>query len=94
MNDDIPADDYLEALYEKRLLVFLEADEHCECDYDSEPHFHQIGLTSRQFKKVSDAIVCRTRKDDTLKEGYELAEIRFTASIPAEPFDGLSSTID
>jgi|ERR1041385_1228250 hypothetical protein len=97
MNEPIKADDYLSALAELRLLVFI------ECDPDECPnpdnawttrHFHQVLLTSRQFKKVSDAIITSRRNDPDLKEGFEMATFRVDGEFPPEPFDGLSSTID
>lgn len=87
-------DDVLSAVHERRVLVFQECD-HEECEIHHEPHFHQVLLTARQFKKVSDAIILSTRPEPSFKEGYDMATIRLDESvIEAEPFDGLSTTID
>jgi hypothetical protein len=59
-----------------RLLVFLECDgEECEDDAKNVHnadyrHFHQVKLTPRQFKRVSEAIILREREDPELKPGY------------------------
>ncbi len=84
---------YLDALNENRLLVFLECKDGEECKDGMEAHFHQVKLTQRQFKKVSDAIILKEKADPTLRDGYNLATIRLGGTFPAEPFDGLSSTI-
>jgi hypothetical protein len=94
MSDEpVKADDYLEALNELRLIVLLE----CigdSCDEENpERHFHQVRLTERQFKKVSDALIIKKHKDDDLKDGYEMVEMRFTGTFDAKQFDGYASTM-
>lgn len=88
-------EEVLDAVYETRLLVFLECNgESSECETQNSHHFHQVLLTPRQFKKVSDAIITKITKDPTLKEGKELIEMRLSNAIfDAKPFDGLSSTL-
>jgi len=92
MSEPIPADEYLNALNEQRLLVFLECD-HGQCEDSDEPHFHQVCLTGRQFKAVSDAVITGKREDADLKDGYEMVGMRLGGIFAAAPFDGLSSTI-
>lgn len=71
--------------YELRLLVFIEKD-----DFSG---FNQVMLDRNQFKKVSDDILTGTKKDPTLKDGYEMATFNANDEIfiPAEVFDGLNS---
>lgn len=93
------ADEYLKALNELRLLVFLECDgEECEDDAKNiingeHRHFHQVKLTPRQFKRVSDSIILREREDSDLKPGYNMASVRMGGTFSPDLFDGLSSTI-
>lgn len=74
-------------LYENRLLVLLE-------DID-EGVFRQVFLDKKQFKKVSDAIVMSIEKNDNLKEGYEMAEVKTCdIEIKADVFMGMDSIND
>ncbi len=71
-------------LYEERLIVLIE-------DIDKGVFF-QVILNEKQYKKVSDAICKEISKDDSLKEGFELAEIEIGyREIPSECFNGMSS---
>lgn len=71
-------------LYENRLLVLLE-------DID-EGVFRQVFLDRKQFKKVSDAIVTSIEKSDSLKDGYEIAEVKTgDTEIKADVFIGMDS---
>lgn len=70
--------------FELRLLVFLEAD-----DYTG---FHQVMLNDEQFKSVSDAIILATTYDQSLKSGYENAEVQLSEEVYKLPeADGLNS---
>ena len=75
---------YWEQLNEQRLLVFLE---------NEDGTFSQVGLDATQFKKISDAIILSSKKDDSLKEGYEMAQLRVDPDkkLPADLFEGMSS---
>lgn len=77
--------DPLAGAYELRLLVLLERD-----DYSG---FHQIMLNPKQFKAVSDAILILSKKEDSLKEGYEMAYFNIDDErlIPSEVFEGMNS---
>jgi hypothetical protein len=50
-------------------------------------------VIARQFKIIRDATILKTRRDKTLRDGFEMAEIRCVATVPAAPFHGLPSTI-
>lgn len=78
-------DDPLFGAYEKRVLVFMEND-----DYAG---FSQVLLNEKQFKKVSDAIIRASKKDSSLKPGYDLAIIMLDEDriIPGELFDGMNT---
>lgn len=71
-------------LNERRLLVFLE---------NEDGTFSQVGLDAAQFKKVSDAIIVSSRKDDSLREGYEMAKLRIDPdkNLSADLFEGMNS---
>jgi hypothetical protein len=77
--------DPLFGVYENRLIVLLENDE-----YDG---FRQVMLDDVQFKKISDAIFLESKKDASLKEGYELGTINIDDErvIPKELFEGMNS---
>lgn len=82
MNDK--SEEFLKALYEDRLLVLLEDDDH--------KTFHQVLLDQEQFKKVSDAIIVEEKADETLKDEYNIARLNMGGiSILAEQFDGMES---
>lgn len=90
----IPADQYLDALAENRLLVFMECHEDdCQSEEKSEGHhFHQVLLNGVQFKKVSDAIILSERKDEDLRDGFTEVQIEISErSLPAKHFEGMSS---
>lgn len=76
--------DLSDSLYEHRLLVLLEQDD---------GKFHQVGLTPAMFKKVSDDILKGSHKDDSLREGFEMAEFYLNPDweIDADLFIGLES---
>jgi hypothetical protein len=42
---------------------------------------------------VSDALIIKKHKDDDLKDGYEMVEMRFTGTFDAKQFDGYASTM-
>ena len=71
--------------YEKRIIVLLEND-----DYSG---FNQVLLNAEQLKKVSDAIILSTRKDSSLKEGYDLVEVNLDddRTIASDVFEGMNS---
>lgn len=75
-------------IFENRLLVFFEDQENGV--------FHPVFLDEKQFKKVSDAIIVSTKKDKTLRDGYELVniDINTDVSIPCDMFIGLDSITD
>lgn len=79
--------DLSDSLYEHRLLVLLEQDD---------GKFRQVALTPAMFKKVSDAILKGSYKDDSLREGYEMAEFYLNPDweIDADLFIGLDSFYD
>jgi hypothetical protein len=52
------------ALYEERLLVFVETGPQTD-------KYHQVLLGKDQFKKVSDAIIKTKEKCEDLREGVE-----------------------
>lgn len=94
-------EEVLSAINETRLLVFLECNsEKSECEEEDfgkinpKHHFHQVRLTARQFKKMSDAVITKETPDPTLKDGYNMAELRLGGTFDATPFEGLSSHID
>ncbi len=84
------SDELLAAMNENRLLVFLECSGE-DCEEGEGHHFHQVILTAAQFKKVSDACIVSEKPDPTLKEGYNLAELKLGGTFAPESFDGLSS---
>lgn len=94
------ADEYLKELNTMRTLVFLECDgEDCEDDAKNIKggeyrHFHQVKLSARQFKSMTQAIILSERADDSLKDGYNMANIRVGGTFAPEMFEGLSSTIE
>lgn len=74
-------------LYENRLLVLLE-------DID-EGVFRQVFLDKKQFKKISDAIVTSIEKNNSLKKGYEMAEVKTgDIEIKGDVFMGMNSIND
>lgn len=74
-----------QAVYGLRLLVLAECEQQ-ECGGGR--HFHQIVLTSEQFKKVSDVVFTSTGPPD--KDGYEEGVLRLTEeTVGYEPFEGM-----
>ena len=94
----IPAEKYLDAVNELRLLVFCECQESL-CTDDGKQHFHQVILDPAQFKAVSDAVLspnpCREEDDEPEKEirrGFEIVNIQFSErTLPITPFEGMAS---
>ena len=86
-------EDVLDAIYETRLLVFLECNgAESECGWEDDTHhFHQVILTAEQFKKVSDAVIVEEETDIELKPQYKKATLNLDHTLKPEPFEGLNS---
>lgn len=80
----IKSEEFLDDLNELRVFVLQECDD---------GKFRQVGLTDKQYKKLTE--LCLTRppwKDDSLKDGYEMSEIKLNPDWEIDPdhFLGLS----
>ena len=76
------------SLYENRLLVFLEDQEHGV--------FHRVLLDAKQFKTVSDAVVVHKQSSSELRDGMESTWVDMDddVQIPADTFIGMGSITD